>query len=114
MSTNMSKYPEIIVDKDKNAVNTNLKVDLTVEQLYDLFHHTHNLNDLVGMGDGELSETDKVAIKQLDTKINDVQKAVAEQSANIAAIKDSVQAIQSNIDSILEYIEQDIQSVDIQ
>ena len=39
MSTNMSKYPEIIVDKDKNAVNTNLKVDLTVEQLYDLFHH---------------------------------------------------------------------------
>ena len=101
MSTNMSKYPEIIVDKDKNAVNTNLKVDLTVEQLYDLFHHTHNLSDLVG-------------IKQLDTKINDVQKAVAEQSANIAAIKDSVQAIQSNIDSILEYIEQDIQSVDIQ
>ena len=45
---NRSKYPEIIVDKDANMASGSLNTHhLTVEEYYDLLHHTHGFSDLV-------------------------------------------------------------------
>ena len=47
MSSN-SKYPEIVIDKDTNLINPNGFFNLTFEQFYDLMHHTHAAEDIVG------------------------------------------------------------------
>lgn len=44
---NKSKYPKILIDTTKQSAIPNGKHSLTVEEYYDIMHHTHNLSDIV-------------------------------------------------------------------
>ena len=66
----MSKYPKIVVDKEKNSP-IDLTMRLSSEQYYDLINHTHDISDIVGYTNGENGTYDDTEIKKL---INDVSK----------------------------------------
>ncbi len=44
------KYPKIIIDEEKQAINPSMKYPLTVEEYYDLLHHTHDMSSLPSSG----------------------------------------------------------------
>ena len=43
-----SKYNEIVTDNRANSPISNKIVTLTLEQYYDLLHHTHKISDIIG------------------------------------------------------------------
>lgn len=75
---NKSKYPKILIDTTKQSAIQNGKYSLTVEEYYDIMHHTHNLSDIVLENDtnGESPTTIEGKIDQLDTKISDIQSLI--------------------------------------
>lgn len=68
-----SKYPEIETDRTMNSPN-NPPVSITVEQLYDLYHHTHKLSDLIGASD--IDDPDGSIIATVSTLKSDVDNLV--------------------------------------
>ncbi len=50
-----SQYPKIIMDTSTNSVNDSLAKKLTVEEYYDLLHHTHTVSSLIGSVGGDAS-----------------------------------------------------------
>lgn len=99
----ISKFPEIVIDRKFNSPNAQT-ANITVEQYYDLMHHTHKASDLLG-GDGSsqgggISEEDKKTIQELKTKIeeltttiNEQQKLIETQNRAISSLEDSVKTI---------------------
>ena len=75
---NKGKYPKILIDTTKQSAIPNGKYSLTVEEYYDITHHTHNLSDIVleNGTDGESPITIEEKINQLDTKISDIQTLI--------------------------------------
>ena len=64
MSNGLKK---IIINTDYDETNKNMRETQTVEDMYDLYHHTHNIEDLVGAVD---------IPDDIEQKINDTEKAV--------------------------------------
>ena len=64
MSNGLKK---IIINNEYDATNKNMRATPTVEDMYDLYHHTHNIEDLVGAVD---------IPDDIEQKINDTEKAV--------------------------------------
>lgn len=89
MSEFQSKYPEIITDKRSNSVNNNMTINITIEQLYDLMHHTHNVTDLVSEGDGPAGIGD-VVVQQINIKINELTQTVNEQAELIQQLQEKI------------------------
>ena len=75
---NESKYPKILIDTTKQSAIPNGKYSLTVEEYYDIMHHTHNLSDIAleNGTDGESPITIEGKINQLDEKISDIQTLI--------------------------------------
>lgn len=75
---NESKYPKILIDTTKQSAIPNGKYSLTVEEYYDIMHHTHNLSDIAleNGTDGESIITIEGKINQLDEKISDIQTLI--------------------------------------
>ena len=72
MSNGLKK---IIINTDYDATNKNMRATPTVEDMYDLYHHTHNIEDLVGAVDipgdiGQKINENKKAIQDINDKIN--------------------------------------------
>lgn len=76
MSKYQSKYSKIITDEAHQSVNPNTEYHLTVEEYYDLTHHTHNASDIDGIGSGSDGSSGDVAA--LTASVNDLKEAVAE------------------------------------
>jgi hypothetical protein len=87
-----SKYSEIIIDKSNNTPN-NQQISLTVEQYYDLLHHTHSAEDLV-TEKGSV----KATLEEMNTQINDLQQAVVDLT-NERIIIDDLDSESSDEDS---------------
>lgn len=92
-----SIYPKIITDDKGNSVNESLAKKLTIEEYYDLLHHTHSVTDLVisgGMSYDELQNTVKTLSEMLNNLIGIVQvqqvtiDEMKAEMATIANIKD--------------------------
>lgn len=49
-----SKYPKILIDTNTNSVNDSMLQKITVEQYYDLLHHTHDISS-ISIGEGSMS-----------------------------------------------------------
>ena len=47
MDKYQSKYNKIVMDNQENSPNSNIVVRLTLEQYYDLLHHTHKISDII-------------------------------------------------------------------
>ena len=64
MGEYQSKYPEIVMDNDTNSGASSMTYPITIEQYYDLLHHTHNASDIIGSksDEGEKYNADNVKI----------------------------------------------------
>lgn len=99
------KYPKIIMDNIQNAVNSNMKAEISVELLNDILHHTHNLSDLLGSidPDGGVSSEEGLAIM---AKINEVQESLQATQDKVVEIKETVKNIEEgNLNGIYFEIE---------
>ena len=92
--THQSKYPQIIVDEEAQAVNPDMEYHLTVEQYYDLLHHTHDSSSIIGGGS---SGGDPVDFTEINQKISDLTDLVQQNSTSDAEIAD---AVRQNVESI--------------
>lgn len=121
--SNNSKYPEIVIDRDTNLVNPNGFFNLTFEQFYDLMHHTHAAEDIVGEADQQESlnslteAVDRIAgelataIQTLDTLNNSIQEAkdeLATTQQELADTESRLTVAQNKLDEVVEAIQNDI------
>ena len=105
-----SRYPKVITDTTSQSVNPNLKKEITVEEWYDLLHHTHaefsNSSSGGSTGGGNSGNVDLthfyVDVAGWDNKLDALTTLIQSQSEDITVIK-------GKIDNIEAYIDQDIQ-----
>ena len=86
-----SKYPEIIIDKDNNSVNKDHNIVLTVEQYYDLLHHTHNTSDIIG------SESSMQTISEVQENILQLKNTIASLKLSIDEIKQQLNDMNEDV-----------------
>lgn len=107
-----SKYEEILIDKSNQSVNPSLKHELTVEEYFDLLHHTHTASSIVQSSDtgAQLQSSEEI----LD-KLNESLDALRTQSelitnltAQIEAQNETISNMQKSIDTLNNYVDQDI------
>lgn len=102
-----SKYPEIVVDRTVNSPNDNQIVRLTLEQYYDLLHHTHNASDIIGTID-----VDEAKLKELNDKldeaiarVNELQQKVNSVSVQTNNLESNVTTLDTKVQTIDKYVE---------
>lgn len=84
MNNFKSKYPKVIVDNINNSVNEGLKKIVTIEEWYDLTHHTHDISTL-SSDEGGTSYDELVAmVVELQAAIKEIKAEIA----NMASVKD--------------------------
>lgn len=104
MSDIKDKYPKIIIDEEKQAINPSMKYPLTVEEYYDLLHHTHDISSLTSSdGNSEMTGDIITNITNLTTTIQELQQTIIEQNQTIINLQES-------IDRLNNYVDQDIQA----
>lgn len=109
-----SKYPEIIVDKDQNSPNMH-PVVLSVEQLYDLMHHTHKLSDLISDGgDKPGQDEDQTPVQQLTTKVESLSAVVETVNTEIASINSEIEELKVASESTMSITDWDVTKPGIQ
>lgn len=87
INTYVSKYPRIIIDKRSNSPNDSLQKKITIEEFYDLMHHTHKISDLINDG-GDISyEEIQSIILGLQQEIKELKAIIQTQQATIEGIK---------------------------
>lgn len=98
-----SRYPKVITDTTSQSVNPNLKKEITVEEWYDILHHTHaefsNSSSGGSTGGGNSGNVD---LTEINNKLDALTTLIQSQSEDITVIK-------GKIDNIEAYIDQDIQ-----
>lgn len=72
-----SKYPKIITDASGNSVNEGLKKIVTIEEWYDISHHTHDISTLSVSDDG-------VSYDELVAMVNELQEMVKTLQAQVS------------------------------
>jgi len=86
-----SKYPKIITDNRGNSVNESLKKQLTIEEYYDIMHHTHDASSILNKEDIANYEEMQNSIKSLTETVNTLQvtiKNMQDQINNMPPIGD--------------------------
>lgn len=93
MAKNKSKYPLILIDKDNQSAIPTAAYYMSVEEFYDLMHHTHNIDDIEGYS-GEAPE---------------VERQVRELTHAVAALQETVATLTETLNT---YMDQDIKISD--
>ena len=121
-----SKYPKIIVDTNKSThFNNALNHNITVEEFYDLMHHTHSLSDLIG-NSGEIVDGDiQVTVLNLVSTVNELKQTIETQQSVITELtektktqEETINRLSQQVDNIVEddsnYIDWDLEKEGIQ
>ena len=106
-----SKYPTIVMDKRSNSVNESMIKKLTVEEYYDLLHHTHKMSDVISDDDTvsydeiqttieELSQT----INSLNDTINEYQNTIQRLEADTTELRNTIATQQETINTLKDEI----------
>lgn len=92
MSNFKSQYPKIITDKMGNSVNEGLKKIVTIEEWYDVTHHTHDISTLSVSSEDGITYDDLVGmVNELSNTVTSLQNAVktlTEEMNNMTSVKD--------------------------
>lgn len=102
-----SDYPEITMDGARNSVNTGMIKQITIEEWYDLLHHTHKVDEFV---DKDLNKVRSLAVP-LDTESEDLpldQQIVS----MINTLTDKVNALTEKVNSQQQIIETQTQQIE--
>lgn len=95
----MGKYPKIVTDESSNSPNQNMYVRFTVEQYYDLLHHTHNASDIIGINnEGQIEPSNPTEIAELQSTIKTLTQTTQ-------MLQNAIDNINKKVDN---YIEEDI------
>ena len=104
--SHLSKYPEIEIDKIPNSTNSNMTFPITIEQYYDLMHHTHKASDIIIEGQGT-DQIDNIIIDNLNTNIQELKETtekqneiIVKQTKSIETLTKQVKDLQDTIDSM--------------
>ena len=85
-----SKYPTIVIDQRTNSVNESMIKKITVEEYYDLKHHTHSISDLA-VDDGGISyDQMQTMITEMSTTINQLNDIIQQQNNTIKQFNDTI------------------------
>lgn len=105
-----SKYPSIVVDKSANSVNESLKKVMTVEEYYDLKHHTHSISSL-SVEEGSMSYDEmQVKVIELTNTINTLNDIVQQQTETIQEYNNTIEQQNNTIqeqNNIVQRLEAD-------
>ena len=118
------KIPEIIVSNTEDSINGgNLVYKLTLEEFYDLMHHTHKLEDLQdengilfpppssgNEGIAPPPEQQPVSlIQQLQINITNLSKQIVQLEAKISDLENTIESNNAEINSKVDnYIDGDL------
>lgn len=101
-----SKYNEIVTDNRANSPISNKIVTLTLEQYYDLLHHTHKISDIIGGttgGGGSATDPELVnKIEELTKKVNELTVAQTKNTESISQINTKLEKV--NTDTLLNVV----------
>ena len=122
-----SKYPKIIVDANKSThFNNALNYNITIEEFYDLMHHTHSLSDLIGNSDEIVDGDIQATVLNLANVVNELKQTIEAQQGIITELKEktktqeeTINQLSKQIDSIVDgdedtYIDWDLEKEGIQ
>ena len=94
-----SKYPEIVVDKNPNSIIADKMIKkLTVEEYYDIMHHTHTSSDITG------GEEAGATITQMQTKVEELNTLVTEMETVIQTQDEAIKTLEKTIEEIREVV----------
>lgn len=118
------KIPEIIVSNTEDSINGgNLVYKLTLEEFYDLMHHTHKIEDLQdengilfpppssgNEGIAPPPEQQPVSlIQQLQINITNLSKQIVQLEAKISDLENTIESNNAEINSKVDnYIDGDL------
>ena len=111
---NKSKYPEIVIDKNANmGSGSHNNRMLTVEEYYDLLHHTHSISDILDDEGYSPSEIGGL-VEQMQTTITTMADTIAQANETIEALRtkvaDNAQVIE-NLTQSLVAVDQQIETI---
>ena len=96
-----SKYPKIIVDKDANSVNDQLQKKMTIEEYYDILHHTHDIESLSNSSGTTIQEMYNTILETQQT-LNDFRSTIEQQNDIIEQQNKIIQEQQNIVNNISE------------
>ena len=117
------KIPEIIVSNTEDSINGgNLVYKLTLEEFYDLMHHTHKLEDLQdengilfpppSSGNEGIAPPEQQPvslIQQLQINITNLSKQIVQLEAKISDLENTIESNNAEINSKVDnYIDGDL------
>lgn len=90
-----SKYPAIVIDRNPNSALADKMIKkLTVEEYYDLVHHTHSSLDV---SDGNLNND---TINGMQTKIESLNQSISDMEDTIKAQNELIETLSTAIEEI--------------
>lgn len=92
-----SKYPSILIDERRNSANDSLQKKITIEEYYDLMHHTHNFSDLAIGDDGMTYKEMQTTITELKEIANNFNNIMQEQKNTINQLTETVNDLKSEM-----------------
>ena len=99
-----SKYPTIVSDKSLNSPNDGMIKKITVEEYYDLKHHTHSISDL-STDEGNMSYDEmQVVINNLTEITNAYDTTIKEQQNLITQLRESNTTLQNTVNELTETV----------
>ena len=125
-----SKYQKILIDDTPSSNIPSAKANITVEDWYDMLHHSHPEFQNMSSGGGGSSDNVLQTVTELSNDVNDLSAAIAEltntvnnlstlvqqQSVRIDDIirinteqTESINTMKTQIDKLEAYVDQDIQ-----
>ena len=113
-----SEYPEVVMDRDTNSANSGMIKRVTVEEWYDLLHHTHKVEEFVdkdlnrvqalsvpinpeeggGSGGMDSSVEQQIlnTISQLTSKVDSLTQTIEAQQATIEQQQQQINDLLNN------------------
>jgi hypothetical protein len=106
-SSYISKYPKIVIDENDNSPNSNMKKTLTIEEFYDLMHHTHNAKDIIGLNTGNNNSSSDSSNNTGDNsssseEVAELKEQVKSLSMTVEDLQDKVQILTETLTSYMD------------
>lgn len=115
---NKSKYEKILIDEEYQSPISGANYQLSVEEYYDLLHHSHKASDIDGIDEvvvnSEVLDNEKATemiqtMNTLKETVEAITPTIQTLQETINTITPVVESLQESVNSINEYIENDIQ-----